>query len=205
MPASVDRPTAAQTPRQTLERERLLNLVIDVVLRLGVRDLTMSAISREVGSNNRMMLYYFGSREQLLDEACVRAFERFPRLETMFDRMRGPGALRERLYGAWDDLAAPENRPYLVLFFQRFGAAMGDPERWRNDLHPSTHFWAEEVADILVADGVPEDRAALAGTHLLAVWRGLQFALLADAEPVALRAAYRFGVDAVVAALTPDA
>ncbi|QWT24521.1 TetR family transcriptional regulator [Subtercola sp. PAMC28395] len=183
------------------ERQRLLDLVIDLILRVGVLDLSMSAISREIGSNNRMLLYYFSSREKLLDEACVRAFDRFPRLETMFTRLAAEGDLGERLYAAWDDLAAPENRPYLVLFFQRFGAAMGDPDRWRNDLHPSTHRWAEDLAEIFVAEGADDRSAALWGTHLLAVWRGMQFALLADAEPARLREAYRVGVDALVDAL----
>ncbi len=173
------------------ERERLLNLVVDLILRDGVIDLSLSAISRSIGSSNRMLLYYFTSKEELLDEAAAVGYQRFPRLGSMFERMAQPGPLRERLDTAWEDIAAPENRPYLALYFQRFGIAMRDREQWHDAIDRSTHHWAEDLAAILVADGIPSREAVVASTQIVAVWRGLQLALLASADEALVRVACR--------------
>jgi|EndMetStandDraft_8_1072994.scaffolds.fasta_scaffold32087_2 AcrR family transcriptional regulator len=188
--AELDERRAVSTP----ERERLLNLVVDLILRDGVIDLSLSAISRSIGSNNRMMLYYFGSKEQILYEASVLALERFPRLVTMFDRLAGPEPLIDRLDAAWEDLAAPENRPYLVIFFQRFGMAMRDREQWHSYIDRATRFWVEDLAQILVADGYRARDAVVAATQIVATWRGLQFALLAGADVEVLRTGHAEGV-----------
>lgn len=178
----------------TPERERLLGLVVDLILRDGVIDLSLSAISRSIGSNNRMLLYYFGSKEEVLYDASVLALERFPRLVTMFDRLAGPEPLLDRLDAAWDDLAAVENRPYLVIFFQRFGMAMRDREQWHSYIDRATRFWAEDLSQILEADGYSARDAVVAATQIVATWRGLQFALLAGADIEVLRAGYGEGV-----------
>jgi AcrR family transcriptional regulator len=183
----------------TPERERLLGLVADLILRDGVIDLSLSAIARGIGSNNRMLLYYFGSKEKLLNEASGVAFERFPRLVTMFDRLGEPGELLSRLDGAWDDLAAEENRPYIALFFQRFGIAMRDLEKWHDYVDRSTHYWAEDLADILVAHGLDERDALVVATQIVATWRGLQLALLADGDEELLREGCRASVRALLA------
>ena len=44
-------------------------------------------IARAVGSNNRMLLYYFGSKERLLEAASEIAIERFPHLAAVFERL----------------------------------------------------------------------------------------------------------------------
>lgn len=195
----LDERRATSTP----ERERLLGLVVDLILRDGVIDLSLSAISRAIGSNNRMMLYYFGSKEQILYDASVLALERFPRLVTMFDRLAGPEPLLDRLDDAWLDLADPENRPYLVIFFQRFGMAMRDREQWHSYIDRATRFWAEDLAQILVVDGYRAHDAVVAATQIVAMWRGLQFALLAGADPEVLRSGYAEGVRGLLARYAP--
>jgi AcrR family transcriptional regulator len=190
-----DADRAASSP----ERERLLGLVTDLILRDGVIDLSLSAIARGIGSNNRMLLYYFGSKEKLLHEAALAAFERFPRLGTMFARLAEPGDLFERLDRAWADLAAAENRPYIALYFQRFGVAMRDREQWHAYVDRSTHYWAEDLADILRDEGYGAQDALVAATQIVATWRGLQVALLADGDPALLRDAYRVSLRSVLA------
>ena len=178
----------------TPERQRLLGLVVDLILRDGVIDLSLSAISRAIGSNNRMLLYYFGSKQALIGEAALRAFDRFPRLRDMFARLHAPGDLEERLTAAWDDLAAPESRPYLRLFFQRFGIAMRDPDEWEDFTERVGREWVEEVRSVLRAEGYAPEDALTGATQIVALLRGLQFLLLAGVAPETLRAAYGAGI-----------
>jgi len=187
----------------TPERERLLGLVIDLVLREGVIDLSLSAVARGIGSNNRMLLYYFGSKEALLDEAGLRAFDRFPTLREMFVRLGDAGDLEERLLAGWEDLSATENLPYLRLYFQRFGIAMRDTEQWRAFIERAGQQWVGWVAEVFRNHGYSADDSRAAATQIIALWRGLQFLLLSGVASDQLRAVYATGVRGMLAQFTP--
>jgi AcrR family transcriptional regulator len=180
------------------ERERLLDLVVDLILREGVIDVSLSAVARKIGSNNRMLLYYFGSKQDLLDEASVSAFERFPRLRHLFDRIAEPGDLYERLRRAWDDLSAEENHAYLRLYFQRFGIAMRDSGEWSTFLDRASSYWSGMLVDILRAEGVDDARGGAAALEIVALWRGLQVLMLAGADPARLANTYAVSVRSLV-------
>lgn len=178
------------------ERRRLAQLVADLILENGLIDLSLSGIARAVGSNNRMLLYYFGSKERLLEAASDTAVERFPHLAAVFERLAASDAgLRDRLLRAWQDIGAPENRPYLVMFFHRFAVALGDPERWDEFLAHLGSGWVTRVRDVFAAEGWAADAAELAATRVVAEWRGLQFALLCGMEPDRLTAAYERSIE----------
>jgi hypothetical protein len=105
--------------------------------------------------------------------------------------LRGPGDLEQRLLTAWDDLADPDSRPYVRLFFQRFGIAMRDPGEWGEFIELVGREWIEEVRDTLLADGFTPERALSGATRVVALLRGLQFLVLSGVEPAQLRESYR--------------
>lgn len=180
------------------ERERLLGLVVDLILREGVIDLSLSALARKIGSNNRMILYYFGSKQELLEEASARAFEQYPLLEGLFDRLSSPGPVEERLVRAWRDLSDPANHAYLRLYFQRFGVAMREEGEWNLFLGRQGSEWSDLVAAIMRAEGYDAATSRLVGLEIVALWRGLQFLLLAGADAGDLDATYRFAVRGMI-------
>ena len=187
----------------TPERERLLGLVIDLVLREGVIDTSLSAVARSIGSNNRMLLYYFGSKVALLDEAGLRAFDRFPRLREMFVRLGDAGELEERLLAGWEDLSATENLPYLRLYFQRFGVAMRDTEQWQGFIERAGQQWVGWVAEVFQKEGYSAEDSRAAALQIIVLWRGLQFLLLSGVDADQLRMVYATGVRGLLAQLTP--
>jgi len=188
----------------TPERERLLGLVIDLVLREGVIDLSLSAVARGIGSNNRMLLYYFGSKEALLDEAGLRAFDQFPRLREMFARLAGAGDLDERLLACWADLSAADNLPYLRLYFQRFGIAMRDTEQWVAFIERAGAQWLGWTREVFLSEGYSEEGSLVAATHLVALWRGLQFLVLSGIPAEQLNLTYATAVRALLAEFSPS-
>lgn len=182
----------------TPARQRLLARVADHILEHGVADLSLSGLARGAGSNNRMLLYYFGSKEQLVSEASMAAVARFPHLDGVLDRLRdGDGALDERLRRVWDDIAHAGNRPFLALFFQAFAVALYHPERNTAFLRLMGGDWVSRVGEVLEAEGHGREDALRIGTQLVAEWRGLQFALLAGAPRAVLDRAH----DELVAAI----
>jgi AcrR family transcriptional regulator len=196
----------AESSADSPERRRLAGLVADLVLEDGMLDHSLSGIARQIGSNNRMLLYYFGSKGALLQAAATTAAERFPHLAAVFDRLAADDLpLERRLLRAWDDIGAEENRPYLVMFFHRFGVAIGAPDEWAEFLTELGTGWVGLVRDVLEAEGYPHDAAENAATRLVAQWRGLQFALLAGMPADALADANRVGIRDLLAGLARTA
>jgi AcrR family transcriptional regulator len=162
------------------ERDRLRSLVTDYCLENGVATLTLRSLSDAVGTNNRMLLYYFDSKEQMIAEALTEAKARFPGVETAFDVLADRDApLVDRLQAAWRSIAAPGNVAYLGLFFEVFGLAVREPDRY-SDFIDGGRSWSRRVASVLRAEGVPTSEARSMARELVALWRGMQFDLLAN-------------------------
>jgi len=112
------------------ERERLLGLVAGYVLEHGIAELTLRKLGAAIGTNNRMLLYYFSSKEQLIEQALMAASTRFPGFAAAMTGLDGPGSLVERLDRCWAGIAAPENHPFHRLFFEVYGVALHQPGRF---------------------------------------------------------------------------
>lgn len=185
------------------ERQRLLGLAADHILTSGAVDTSLSELARRMGSNNRMLLYYFGSKEELVDEAVLTAFARFPRVYGMIDRLReSREPLPERLQHAWEDIAAEENLPFSRLFFERFGAALHHPEHNQRYLERMSGQWATRVRSVLAETGLEPERAHELAAGIVALWRGLQFALLSGVAREELDATHRRFITSVLTSAT---
>jgi len=189
------------------ESDRLLRLTAGYVLEHGIAGLTLRRLSTAIGTNNRMLLYYFGSKERLIARALLTASTGFPALNSAIAALDGPGPLVDRLNACWAGIGAAENLPFHRLFFEVFGVAAHQPGRFDEFLGSVGHDWVNQVAGYLRADGVPPAAAGPLARELVALWRGLQFDLLStgDADTVAAtyEAAARAFAHRVSAAQTP--
>lgn len=71
-------PVPAPAPGRVSERDRLLRLTAGHVLEDGVAGMTLRGLGRAIGTNDRMLLYCFGSEEELITAALHEASRRFP-------------------------------------------------------------------------------------------------------------------------------
>ncbi len=172
------------------ERERLRALVADYCIENGVANLTLRSVSRAVGTNNRMLLYYFGSKEELIHEALQEAKARYPLIRDVFQSLEDPERpFDDRVLAAWKMISADENLPFLRLFFEVFGLAVREPDRYSHFID-SGRIWSRRTAEVLRAEGVPTDDARVMSRELVGLWRGLQFDLLASGSRRAIDATY---------------
>jgi AcrR family transcriptional regulator len=175
---------AASSP----ERERLLRLAADYVLEHGVSELSLRRLGQTIGTNNRMLLYYFGSKEKLISAALVAASHRFPAVNGAFVVLEKPGRpLAERITGAWEEIAARENLPFHRLFFEVLGLAAYQQGQFDTFLRAVGTQWREQAAATLRRDGVPEPAAGELAQELVALWRGLQLDLITTGDREAAR------------------
>lgn len=181
------------------ERERLLDLVADYCLERGVADVTLRGVASAVGSNNRMLLYYFGSKEAMISAALQHAALRFPQLLNAFELLeQSTRTLPERLDDTWRAISADVNLPFIRLFFEVFGLAAHQPGRFDAYLGNVGHEWSERVAAVLRREGATPAAAGRTGTEIVALWRGLQMDLLSSGERKRIDRTHREAVNRLV-------
>ncbi|MBB2976035.1 AcrR family transcriptional regulator [Microbacterium endophyticum] len=179
------------------EAQRLLERSVDVILERGVMNVSLSQLARAVGSNNRMLLYYFSSKDRLFTEAIRAAYDRYPRLHGLMPGLQEPGPMSDALKHGWRQLRHAENLPYITLFFEALAAAARDPDANPAHLEVLATHWPSQIQSAFVLRGYSADAAATAAVELMALWRGLQFALISGTPVEILDLAQDSAVDAL--------
>jgi AcrR family transcriptional regulator len=162
-------------------KDRLLRAVIGYVADHGAADLTLRRLAAAIGTSHRMLIYHFGSKEELLI-AVIRAVEEQQR-QTLaafeIDRSLTP---RDAMLRMWRHLSDPALWPNERLFFEVYGQALqGRPNRAAL-LDDIVESWLEPIAALRREQGVPANVARAQARVDLAVTRGLLLDLLATGD-----------------------
>ena len=149
------------------------------------------------GTSSRMLLYHFTTRDQLVLEALHEARRRQQRVFGALLAPRLGVPYGTVLAEAWDQITAPELRPYLRLFGQLHDLP---PDRtpWTEFRVRSITDWLPTIEAGLRADG-HSDAVPLA-TAITAVLRGL----LVDLNTTADHERVTNGLRALAKLLTPQ-
>lgn len=188
--------TDSSTP--SARRIELLEACYGYVLRHGLADLSLRPLASAVGSSPRVLLFLFGSKDELIREILARARrDELAFLQQLRDDHRQPGLadLGERV---WDWLADEAHRGLLTLWVEVFGRSLDDPGG------PWAGFASETVNDwlTLFAGGQSaRERRTAAGaarrTLVLSLLRGAMLDLLATGDRRRTTAAVRAGLDSL--------
>ncbi|MFF7384516.1 TetR family transcriptional regulator [Streptomyces griseoluteus] len=170
-------------------RAQLVDAAVDHVAAHGIADLSLRGLGAAIGVSHRMLIHYFGSKEQLLVE-IVRTSER--RQREVLSRLRLepglPPAEVARLL--WRQLTDPRLAGQERLFFELCGHALRGRAEAAPVLEGLVTDWLEPLVAAEAGAGadpaVARDRARLG----LATVRGLLLDLLATGD--------RAGVDAAM-------
>lgn len=163
-------------------RAELLDAAYGYVLEHGLANLSLRPLAKATATSPRVLLYLFGSKDELVRELLGRA--RQEQL-TLLASLAGEPYDRvvERLW-AW--LAADEQRSTIQLFFEAYGRSIGpEPGPWDGFAEHSVREWL----DVLVAAQPGVEDARIRATRTLALVRGLLLDLLAGGDPGRLSAA----------------
>lgn len=172
-----------------VRRARLVDAAVDHVAAHGIADLSLRGLGAAIGVSHRMLIHYFGSKEQLLVE-IVRTSER--RQRDVLSRLRlEPGlSPADVARSLWQQLTAPRLAGQERLFFEICGHALrGRPEA-APVLEGLVTDWLEPLVAAEVGAGVDPALARNRARLGLATVRGLLLDLLATGD--------RAGVDAAM-------
>ncbi len=152
-------------PRQPEIRERLLKACTDHALASGLPD-RLGPFAAAAGTSPRMLIYHFGTRDELLREVLAEARRRQVETFTALLRVRYGEPYPSTLRRAWLTMTGPHGEPYLRMFGRLHDTA-GEP-LWPGFRRAATTDWLDPLETGMASMGRPE-----LATLLLAVIRGL--------------------------------
>jgi AcrR family transcriptional regulator len=132
----VSRTASAQRP------EDLLDAIVGYFTKHGIADLSLRPLARAVGSSPRVLLYYFGSSEKMIDRALARLRER---QRERYLEMPGTVPTAGAYFEIWKGMTSRESLPHFRLFFEVYGLALRHPRRYRGFLDAAINDWLDFV------------------------------------------------------------
>ncbi len=164
-------------PREPETRKRLLERAIDHTLENGIVGMSLRSLGRALGTSARMLVYHFGSREDLMREILAGLREREDATISAWLRDAAPArTLGEFVGWYWTRMGAREAEPALRLIFELYALALREPERFSGVLEDPVRYWRR----LQRRRGSTTDSAT--ATLLLAAVRGLSLDLLATGQ-----------------------
>lgn len=159
-------------PRTVDERRRveLLDRIVDYVMRSGLADLSLRPLAKAVRSSPRVLLYYFGSKGELVTEILVRAGER--QRVIFMSLPRNPQSYEETMRAAWSVVSAPGQEPLFRLFFETYGLALQNRKQFARFLDRVVENWLDYLAAPALRDGYNQNDARAIATIMIAGFRG---------------------------------
>src|SRR5262252_537319 len=109
-------------------RARLLDDIVEYLLRNGLAGLSLRPLAAGIGSSPRMLLYFFGSKEQLISE--VMAQIRLRQRADLARAIAGSGGREERLVRAWRVWTSPRTQTFWRFWFGVCGIALRTPGKY---------------------------------------------------------------------------
>jgi AcrR family transcriptional regulator len=135
-------------PKNSQQTDRLTETCLAAFTAAGSLDLSLDQLATRVGISKRMLLHYFGSRENL-EERAVALLE--DRLRARFAPGHFPaGAALETVVTAlWEQSATSQSRGILLLIMDVSRRAWSGSDRARAFYREQQRLWIEMLAPFL--------------------------------------------------------
>jgi AcrR family transcriptional regulator len=157
-------------------KQRLLQATADYLLEHGLGELSLRPLAAALGTSARMLVYYFGSKEELLVEALTEVRRR--QYVDLYREEATGGPLRQ--YWQW---ASTDTRwGYLKLLYELYGEALRDPEAYGGLLQQESAGWQEFCEAGYRQLGLKARDATALAVYTMAAVRGLELELLATGD-----------------------
>ena len=166
------------------QRDELALAAADWVIEHGLADLSLRRLAEGLGTSHRMLLYHFGSKDELFQEIlrAARTRERLRAASATSEDAGSPTSSATVLRRTWAYLSAPREHAFWRFYFEVHGIALQNPDRYPDVLHDGVHDWLVMAREALTDDGVPEEHATAIATFVVAGFRGLMLDLLQTDE-----------------------
>jgi AcrR family transcriptional regulator len=163
-------------PPEPERRENTLARATDYVLAHGLSGLSLRPLAAALAISTRMLLYDFGSKENLI--AAILAEARRRETALLAEHAPSTDSASELLHGMWAWISAPERRPFLRLFFEIYLDAATHPQAYAEHGRTMVTDWLDSIGRAFTPSTTDQGDPAVT-TLIIAVIRGLLLDLLA--------------------------
>ncbi|MET9474922.1 TetR/AcrR family transcriptional regulator [Streptomyces sp. NPDC002917] len=195
-------------PADPAKREDLLCRVRSYVLRNGLASLSLRPLARELGTSDRMLLYYFGTKERMVAEALSlddrRPLLRFRDVRNSADAPEDAAGLRRLLEELWEEFHSPDRQAVMPLQFELMTASVLHPDRYGPLMRDLIAEWTDLFTPLFVRLGMSDERARNEATLVVDAILGLLYGSLADGDWDRAAAAFHTLLDRLESGWTPD-
>jgi len=142
--------------KENRELDGLIEKCLAAFIAAGTLDLSLDQLARQVGISKRMLIHYFGGRENL-EEKAFAALE--DRLRDSFRPERFPSgvSLGEVVAALWEQSTAPQSRGVLLLIMDVSRRGWSGSERAKTFYREQQRLWVDLLRNYLPdAQGVEE-------------------------------------------------
>ncbi len=168
-------------PLDEANRTQLMDRVLDDVLAHGIGSLSLRPLAKRIGVSAAALLYNFTSKEELTIAILKRAGDRQRALvETM--RSQEDATPYEVCVTIWRALSTPKNLPLFRLFFEVYGLALQDRERFPDVFPGAIERWLDFIGIAFERSGTNKRAARIQATVVLAGFRGFLLDLCATED-----------------------
>lgn len=183
--------SAPPPDESSARRDELLDGAVAWTIEHGLADLSLRPLAKALGTSDRMLLYYFGTKDELVAAVVDRAADGLAAaLELVLPQLsRSPKAFVD---GIWGLLTDPAAQGVVDLFLELFVLTRRRGEPYRSASSRVVARWIELATPALVSMGLPARQAPGVVAAALAQLDGgilLAAAGATDAQLAAVRTA----------------
>jgi AcrR family transcriptional regulator len=187
-------------PKTSARRDELLERAYRYVLEHGIAALSLRPLAADVQSSPRVLLFLFGSKDELVRALIGRArADELRMLDALRDARGDDGAdVFDVAHEVWTWLVAPAHRAVLTLWLESYARSLIEPDGpWSGFAETTVRDWLDLLAAAQPADERPTADAEAQRTLVLSVLRGALLDLLATGDAERTTAAVRREIDAL--------
>ena len=176
-------------PTRHERKAELLAAILDYLMDKTLAELTFRSLADGLGMSAYVLVYHFGSRDQLINDIVVSIESRLDRMRTTDVRDIDRAAWRDFLLDSWQWTMAQRNRHLTRLEFEATAQDIvaaeprGTSQEHFRMLHHKTRDW-------LMVQGIPEEFADTDARLFTSTFYGLQFDFVVMNEPEAATKAF---------------
>lgn len=182
--------------RETRRREELAEAATGYALENGLIGLSLRPLAAALGTSDRMLLYHFADRDDLVATVLRTANDRSVR---EVQELPAPSDVRAAVHGLWKASTSGQLARCQRLYVEAAALGLLGQEPYVTVVRRANDLWMQALADHLVQAGCPRARARRAVRLLDAAFMGFELDLPLDREDAELVRAVEDLADAVAA------
>jgi AcrR family transcriptional regulator len=186
--------------------DELIDRIVPYLVAHGIADLSLRPLAKAIGSSPRVLLYYFGSSEKMIDRVLARLRER---QHALYHQLSPAGAANaparkkadpaKAYFAIWKHMTSRASEPHFRLFFEIYGLALRHPRRYRAFLRSTIDDWLDFMDDAAMRKRYGRTTSRAIATVAMAAYRGFLLDYCASHDTARLDRAVKLWIQALVA------